>query len=1003
MVHKNYVHCQQHIVTIFQESTLGLQEVSENSDEDCKVDVTTSTPKVSGFRSKPDCFNDTTVEQGNYAEMTTTESGNTVVFKTSGKDEDSNDSENSLFNVSPVDDGDISEEDDRSKKRKLSDSEGAPLAKSICTHQENISEKVESEERKEKTETVDDGLEKDENMEDLQNLGFIPPARAGQARGPVENISEKVESYERKEKGEGPEETVDNDLEEVENMEDVENLGFFPPARADREPVEVAQPNAKSDVEFPKHLEEMPGEDSGNTIVENGDTQVEVVVDNQQKVGEAKNKEKQSKLAGSDGGNQSAKSSNNKHNVFDFVEDDLAHAHSAKDQTKQTEQRTPPQEYKARRQPKIESEWREIGGVTPEEGDKRGKKDLKVLEFLVHQLAVEEGIDLSKEQLRENFFMRLVNKYGNVSGSTRMAGFKTSAYPLRLWRENFCVKEKTKFGKVRAGPHLFQYPQESETPCRLCNQQTEEHMGGPDQAQLLSANSTTQDESHDCKHCQKHFKTLKILRQHIKKFHAKEASSEMEEKGTKGNKCDRCGKADVGDLQRHAKEFCRSNKENLAECPHCKGMIVKTKLKEHIQGWVNKATGKKVKKGCKDKFSSDDKIPEMETCAICLKSFKKTYALQHMRKFHKEMHLSKSKPDQDEVKKPAKHVFSSREEYLAALERADLEEATRRSMEEPKPHQQQGMMVDRGLDFMMMLGLHLEPPPTFAPRDGNCSMSSIAIAENPGLGVIETHTEATHLRQGSIAALLQQIRTMDEASLERVRLIATPETSYGEQAVSLTREDLIERLERYADDGEYAGNLGDIIVYALANFTRAPILVVDVNHENRPLGLFVSPRTLFGVEPVTNVPYVMVRHANHFNPLMVPEKARIPLQEMFAAEEGPSKEICATTSCSNVEKEQGGSGEQGGSMPVQASQDADTLPAPSSTQGDRKRLLSFLRQLAPQFEQQIRELLKQLDSQFVQSPLTIREMEESQQEIQVLPAPKVCVFSQKSYCCPCSS
>ena len=729
--------------------------------------------------------------------------------------------------------------------------------------------------------------------------------------------------------------------------------------------------------------------------------------DDHDKNGVADGEKQTSKVGRNDGGQGTGKDNVD---VFEFVDHDLDHLDVANTPTRQSsssQKQTPPQEYRARRQPEVESKWREIGGGTPEGDTRPGKKDLKVLEFLVHQLAKEEGKDLTKEQLKEDFFLRLVQMHGNVSGgSTRMVAFKSSTYPLRLWRDFFCVKEKTKSGKNRTGPHLFEYPQDKETPCRLCNQQAGEHISHPDQSvpELPSATGATQEERHECKSCGKQFKTRKTLNQHVKKVHAKEASYEKgEEDGQTGlrtvkdKKCERCGKNNVGDLQRHIKEFCRGNKDNLSECPHCKAMIVKSKLKEHMHGRMNKATGLMVKKGCEDKYSAGDDKPKMETCPKCLKAVKASYAPIHMARFHKGENLEKSKPKQEEVRKPVgqeklKQVFTSREDYLAARETADIEEATKRSKEDLKSYEVQGIMMRRGLNFVGDRGFHLTAPPRFVPKDGNCSMSSVAMADNPGLGPMELHMEATRLRQESVALAVENIRTMDERSLDKVRLIATPETRFGEPAVYLTRENLVENLQRYAEDGEYAGNLGDIIPYVLAAYLRTPILLVDVNHANSPLGLFVSPRTLFRREPVTNVPYVMVRHQNHFEPLMVPEEARISLQEMFAAEEGPCNEMGSTTSCSNFGKSQGARGEQGGSgeqvneqrWKDQESHGSERLAPPSSTQGDRKRLLSLLQQLPPQFEKEVRDLLKELDELYINSPSTVREMAESQQEIQVV-------------------
>ena len=74
----------------------------------------------------------------------------------------------------------------------------------------------------------------------------------------------------------------------------------------------------------------------------------------------------------------------------------------------------------------------------------------------------------------------------------------------------------------------------------------------------------------------------------------------------------------------------------------------------------------------------------------------------------------------------------------------------------------------------------------------------------------------------------------------------------------------------------------------------------------------------------------------------------------------------------------------GGSRLVESPQVTDTLAAPISSQGDRKTLLNVLPHLSPQFESKIRDLVKELDSLYINSPATVREMEKSQQEIQVV-------------------
>ena len=867
-------------------------------------EVRHSTPKVSALRSKPGHSEDTTVEEGEYQDRTTTESGDTIVFKSTGEKKEgdaSGDSSDGLFNVSPEQDGNSSDKEERTRKRKLSENEEAPpaknLAKSLGTGENSISEK----------------------------------GKSGQ-------------SQEKEQDEEGYEKTGDDNLEDMEDMED---MGFTPPTRTSKKTVDTTHPPVNTEVEIPnndqqanigdveeggqtKHMN-VASEESGKAVPENGNTEVEERNDDQEKIGEVGG-EKQSKVVTDiEGGNAVPEIAQDKHNVFDFIDEDLGRSLATKTPTKpalSSHKQTPPQEYRARRKPEVESKWREIGGSTPEEDNRRGKMDLKVLELLVHQLAREEGRDLSGEHLKEDFFVRLVNMHGNVSGSTRMAEFKSSAYTMRLWRESFCTKEKTKAGKIRAGVHLFEHPQGKETPCRLCNQQPGENIKDPGElaSQQQRAKAATQDERQECEHCRKQFKTKKTLHQHVKQKHQNETSSQKGEKDSMGKmtvkdkRCERCCKV-VGDLVRHLKEFCRRKEDNLAQCCHCKAMIVKTKLKEHIEGRLDKATGLKTKKGCEDKHAGGQR-PEMETCPICFKSVKVTYALRHRAKFHGGEDQEKfRKKHNEDTKKPveqgnAKRIFVSREFFQAALEEAELKTALEASKEDLKSHQMQALMVDRGLAFMTERGFELQPPPRLVPMDGNCSFSMIAQARDPSLGVVELHMEATRLRRSSIAWVIEMIRTLDEEGLARVRLVATPETKFGEPAVFLTREELIERLSRFAENGEYAGNLGDLLLYVIAAFIQAPILIVDVNHASTPLGLFVSPRTLFGTQPVTNVPFVGVRLRNHFEELLVPEEAKIPLMEMFAAEEQPANQICSAGNCSNVDgatRKDGARKEQGGS------------------------------------------------------------------------------------------
>ena len=129
----------------------------EDSDDSDSIltgeEVRHSTPKIPAFRSKAGHSEDTTVEEGEYQDRTTTESGDTIVFKSTGEvkreGDVSEDSSDGLFNVSPI--GNSSEKEDRTRKRKLSENEGEPpaknQAKSLSNGENNILEEGQSGQR----------------------------------------------------------------------------------------------------------------------------------------------------------------------------------------------------------------------------------------------------------------------------------------------------------------------------------------------------------------------------------------------------------------------------------------------------------------------------------------------------------------------------------------------------------------------------------------------------------------------------------------------------------------------------------------------------------------------------------------------------------------------------------------------------------------------------------------------------------------------------------------
>ena len=130
---------------------------------------------------------------------------------------------------------------------------------------------------------------------------------------------------------------------------------------------------------------------------------------------------------------------------------------------------TPPVIVKARRDPHLEESVRAVGGRTPDGtmGNTYGSFNKALLTLLVHNLARSKGIDLRKEPLKPSFFKDLVSGFGDVSGSCKLAPYKSHEYIMRKWRQLFCTKKAMPGGKFQADVHLFE-DQNTRSPCILC-------------------------------------------------------------------------------------------------------------------------------------------------------------------------------------------------------------------------------------------------------------------------------------------------------------------------------------------------------------------------------------------------------------------------------------------------------------------------------------------------------------------------------------------------------
>ena len=97
--------------------------------------------------------------------------------------------------------------------------------------------------------------------------------------------------------------------------------------------------------------------------------------------------------------------------------------------------------------------------------------------------------------------------------------------------------------------------------------------------------------------------------------------------------CPFCRK-EVSAVTRHVRENCRSNPKNLAQCPKCNMDVIKTRLQEHLEGRINRKTGKEKTHPCRGDEEGRTKKWKCGQCGILVKS------MQNHMKHHEKRDLA---------------------------------------------------------------------------------------------------------------------------------------------------------------------------------------------------------------------------------------------------------------------------------------------------------------------------------------------------------------------------
>ena len=610
---------------------------------------------------------------------------------------------------------------------------------------------------------------------------------------------------------------------------------------------------------------------------------------------------------------------------------------SKKTPTGRDPKKTPPSEFRKKRDATDETHWRQLGGSTPDEKQKRPGLNLKILEFLVHKEAKARGIDLARSALKLSFFNDLVGLYGDVPGANRLAPWKSGPYIMKQWRLQFCTKTTSKQGTRLGDVHIYEPPQFEKTPCKLCNKHQTPDVRDTMLDHFMKASTTRSAEAPTdvnelvkCPHCDKGFKSHKTLKNHVTVKHPEEKPVKVLVNTQKGERstCPHCNSC-VADLGRHVREDCRMQPKNLVECPHCFAKILKLRLKEHINGRVNKVTGVVTKRGCIDKQNEkaasdgkEKKVAPLTRCDECGKNMTQKYLPEHKRLFHKESKLSHTKdfavpgpetgftvlenmPSKKTVQKclgsrdkqlengqetgksngeqKKATIFYTREQWVHAVNEANFKIAQQNSKKDA--YLNQAEMSQRGIKYLEQFGIRAATPSRtssgelrFAPTDGDCLWSIAILLQNPDLSDDDLHNDAEDLRIASVGEAVQIFPNLSVEKKEQLRQACSPIVSTeDETVVPLTDEQVETLLSTYMQTGKYGNNTGDVLCYLLASHLRATLLVINVAKMS---AYFVEPN-IFNHERSSKEIYVLVHCGEHYEGLKLHEESKAQLEELY--------------------------------------------------------------------------------------------------------------------------
>ena len=251
-----------------------------------------------------------------------------------------------------------------------------------------------------------------------------------------------------------------------------------------------------------------------------------------------------------------------------------------------------------------------------------------------------------------------------------------------------------------------------------------------------------------------------------------------------------------------------------------------------------------------------------------------------------ERELEGSQEQHQPTSKPRQLYRWTHEQILQLSDELMCKLAEQRSLEETGgPNQKE--MVRLGVRFMdMAFSITATKADFLVDTKGNCLPNTLSYIANPQQTLEETVEGGRALRMLVIEEVLKMVRVMSEETLSYIQVAAAPALGWdalGDVQWS-SREELLQMLTRYREDGVWAGDLGDLMPQIYASFTNTPLFVILYNTDTKKImGYFLKPSYVFNQPTFTFTPRVVVRHQSHYEPIVVEKQAMAAWQQIYEA------------------------------------------------------------------------------------------------------------------------